>query len=89
MAFLNPLYCSNAGIVPPTGGSAVPDAGWQEHWNIHAMAHVWAARALVPEMTRRGRGYLLNTASAAVIFSETSVKSPWSACNEQGMTVRL
>lgn len=64
------LYCSNAGIVEPVGGYDVPDEGWQEHWNIHVMAHVWAARCLVPEMARRGRGYLLNTASACA--------PPWS-----------
>jgi len=29
------------------------------------MAHVYAARAVLPGMLKRGRGYLLNTASAA------------------------
>ena len=29
------------------------------------MAHVWAARAVLPEMVERGEGYLLSTASAA------------------------
>jgi NAD(P)-dependent dehydrogenase (short-subunit alcohol dehydrogenase family) len=59
------LFCSNAGVGPPTGGVEVPDDGWQTHWNIHVMAHVWAARALAPAMARRGEGYLLSTASAA------------------------
>jgi NAD(P)-dependent dehydrogenase (short-subunit alcohol dehydrogenase family) len=59
------LFCSNAGIAPPVGGVEVPDEGWQKHWNIHVMAHVWAARALAPAMVERGEGYLLNTASAA------------------------
>lgn len=59
------LFCSNAGIGPPVGGVEVPDDGWQTHWNIHVMAHVWAARALVPAMAGRGEGYLLSTASAA------------------------
>jgi NAD(P)-dependent dehydrogenase (short-subunit alcohol dehydrogenase family) len=58
-------FCSNAGVGPPTGGVEVPDDGWQTHWNIHVMAHVWAARALAPVMVRRGEGYLLSTASAA------------------------
>jgi NAD(P)-dependent dehydrogenase (short-subunit alcohol dehydrogenase family) len=59
------LFCSNAGVGRPSGGVEVPDDGWQTHWNIHVMAHVWAARALAPVMVRRGEGYLLSTASAA------------------------
>lgn len=59
------LFCSNAGIVPPVGGIDVPEDGWRKHWDIHVMAHVWAARALVPAMAERGEGYLLSTASAA------------------------
>jgi NAD(P)-dependent dehydrogenase (short-subunit alcohol dehydrogenase family) len=34
------------------------------------MAHVWAARALLPEMLERGEGYLLSTASAAGILTQ-------------------
>jgi NAD(P)-dependent dehydrogenase (short-subunit alcohol dehydrogenase family) len=62
------LFCSNAGVGRPSGGVEVPDDGWQTHWNIHVMAHVWAARALAPVMVRRGEGYLLSTASAAGIL---------------------
>jgi NAD(P)-dependent dehydrogenase (short-subunit alcohol dehydrogenase family) len=34
------------------------------------MAHVWAARALLPEMLERGDGYLLSTASAAGVLTQ-------------------
>ncbi|MEW6269136.1 MAG: SDR family oxidoreductase [Thermodesulfobacteriota bacterium] len=63
------LFCSNAGIVFE-GGVATPDADWQRMWSIHVMAHVFAARALVPRMLARGGGYLLQTASAAGLLSQ-------------------
>jgi NAD(P)-dependent dehydrogenase (short-subunit alcohol dehydrogenase family) len=36
------------------------------------MAHVWAARAMLPEMITRGEGYLLSTASAAGLLTQVS-----------------
>ncbi|WP_037573430.1 SDR family oxidoreductase [Phaeacidiphilus oryzae] len=58
------LFCSNAGIGSGAGLEA-PDAVWQACWDINVMAHVYAARAVLPGMLKRGRGWLLNTASAA------------------------
>ena len=36
------------------------------------MAHIWAARAVLPEMVERGEGYLLSTASAAGLLTQVS-----------------
>ncbi len=63
------LFCSNAGI-GIGGGPEVDNEGWQRIWDINVMAHVWAARHLVPRMIARGGGYLLNTASAAGLLSQ-------------------
>jgi NAD(P)-dependent dehydrogenase (short-subunit alcohol dehydrogenase family) len=62
------LFCSNAGIAIG-GGAEVPDAEWDRIWKINTMAHVWAARAVLPGMLARGEGYLLNTVSAAGLLT--------------------
>lgn len=63
------LFCSNAGI-GVRGGAEAANADWQRIWDINVMAHVWAARHLVPRMIARGGGYLLNTSSAAGLLSQ-------------------
>ena len=62
------LFCSNAGIVVE-GGPETPDGDWQRIWQINVMAHVYAARAVLPGMLARGQGYLLQTASAAGLLT--------------------
>lgn len=63
------VYFSNAGILGRLGGIELEDALWQKMWEIHGMAHVWAARAVLPEMVERGEGYFLVTASAAGLLN--------------------
>ena len=62
------IFCSNAGICE-LGDETVPDDDWTLNWNLHVMAHVYAARALAEKMAARGEGYLINTASAAGLLS--------------------
>ena len=66
------LFCSNAGICvgePDHSASASNDT-WQACWNIHVMAHVYAARAVLPSMIERGEGYFVQMASAAGLLSQ-------------------
>ncbi len=63
------LFVSNAGI-GFAGGAEVENEAWQLIWDVNVMAHVWAARHIVPRMLGRGGGYLLNTASAAGLLSQ-------------------
>lgn len=63
------IYFSNAGIIGAPGGLELDDRLWQKMWEIHGMAHVWAARAVVPEMVDRGEGYFAITASAAGLLN--------------------
>lgn len=63
------LFCSNAGIFTP-GDETVSNEAWQRIWDINVMAHIYAARAVLPAMLARGEGYLLNTASAAGLLSQ-------------------
>ena len=62
------LFCSNAGITLD-GGAEVPDSGWQQIMSINVMAHIYAARAVLPAMLARGEGYLLQTVSAAGLLT--------------------
>ncbi len=66
------LFFSNAGVPGPPGGPEAPDDELQATWEVNVMAHVWAARELVPEMVKRGDGYLLSTASAAGLLTQVS-----------------
>jgi NAD(P)-dependent dehydrogenase (short-subunit alcohol dehydrogenase family) len=63
------LFCSNAGIARGQGLETSNEV-WRQVLDVNVMAHVYAARALVPRMVKRGGGYLLNTASAAGLLAQ-------------------
>ncbi|SOY66658.1 SDR family oxidoreductase [Cupriavidus taiwanensis] len=63
------IFCSNAGIILRKGLDA--SAGeWQRIWDINVMAHIHAAKAVLPQMLERGDGYFVNTVSAAGLLSQ-------------------
>ncbi|MBX3287278.1 MAG: SDR family oxidoreductase [Actinobacteria bacterium] len=63
------LFVSNAGIGTGAGVEA-DDATWDRIWRVNVLAHVHAARAVLPSMLARGEGYLLSTASAAGLLTQ-------------------
>jgi len=73
------LFVSNAGVafgdgesgaISAEGGLNPVDDRWEACWQINVMAHVFAARALVPRMLERGTGKFINIASAAGLLSQ-------------------
>jgi NAD(P)-dependent dehydrogenase (short-subunit alcohol dehydrogenase family) len=64
------LFFSNAGIAGAPGGPEITDADWDLLWRVNVMSHVWAARALLPQMLERQQGYLVSTASAAGLLAQ-------------------
>lgn len=63
------LFASNAGFVT-TAGLEDDNVRIQAMWEVHVMAHMYAARAVLPGMIANGEGYLLNTASAAGLLTQ-------------------
>ena len=63
------LLCNNAGI-GVGGGPETSNEDWQRIWEINVMAHIYATRAALPDMLKRGEGYILNTASAAGLLTQ-------------------
>jgi NAD(P)-dependent dehydrogenase (short-subunit alcohol dehydrogenase family) len=62
------LFCSNAGIAVD-GDEHTPTSEWERCWDVNVMAHVYAARVVLPGMLARGDGYLLQTVSAAGLLT--------------------
>jgi NAD(P)-dependent dehydrogenase (short-subunit alcohol dehydrogenase family) len=71
------LFCANAGIggVQGLGGD---DADWARAIDVNVMAHVRAARLLLPDwLEREGGGYFVTTASAAGLLTQVGA-APYS-----------
>lgn len=67
------IFCSNAGVTDPAPGDlGQPVSAWQRIVDVNMMAHVWAARAVLPAMLARGDGYLLQTISSAALITGPS-----------------
>src|SRR5580704_15510645 len=62
------IYCSNAGTVAGSGPET-PDELWQRAWEVNTLAHVRAARLLLPGWLSRGAGTFVVTASAAGLLT--------------------
>jgi NAD(P)-dependent dehydrogenase (short-subunit alcohol dehydrogenase family) len=70
------LYCANAGIAR-RGGPEASEEDWADSWNVNVMAHVRAARLLLPRWLERGSGHLICTVSAAGLLT-TPGSAPYS-----------
>ncbi len=62
------IYCANAGLASPGDVFADEDV-WAAAWDVNVMAHVRAARALLPQWLERGSGRFVTTASAAGLLT--------------------
>jgi len=79
------LFCSNAGI-GVEGDCWVPDREWLRSWEINVMAHVYAARAVLPSMLARKEGYLLQTVSAAGLLTQLG-SAPYSVTKHAALSL--
>ena len=78
------IYCSNAGIAFG-GGPEASDQAWRKSWDVHVMAHVYAARALLPGMRARGEGYIVGTISAAALLNHI-LAAPYAVTKAAGLS---
>jgi NAD(P)-dependent dehydrogenase (short-subunit alcohol dehydrogenase family) len=66
------IFCSNAGYSDEVGNLVQTIDAWRRIVDVNLMAHVWAARRVVPGMIERGEGYLLQTVSSAALITGPS-----------------
>ncbi|WP_323767822.1 SDR family oxidoreductase [Antarctobacter sp.] len=82
------MLISNAGFARGAmdGPCSVPDDLWQDSWDVHVMAHLRAARLVLPAMRARGHGWLVNVASAAGLLSQIG-DAPYSASKHAAVSL--
>src|SRR5580658_10474798 len=78
------LYCANAGIAR-IGGPEAAEADWEDSWQVNVMAHVRAARLLLPAWLDRGSGHLICTVSAAGLLAMPG-GAPYSATKHAALS---
>ncbi|HET6592370.1 MAG TPA: SDR family oxidoreductase [Xanthomonadales bacterium] len=67
------VFVSNAGVAfgdGPDGAASAPNESWRSCLDVNLMAHVYAARTMIPRMKSRGGGCLVNVASAAGLLCQ-------------------
>jgi NAD(P)-dependent dehydrogenase (short-subunit alcohol dehydrogenase family) len=67
------IFVSNAGVAfgdGPDGAASAPNEHWRACLDINLMSQVYAARTMIPRMTERGGGCLVNVASAAGLLCQ-------------------
>ncbi len=67
------IFVSNAGVAfgdGPQGAASAPNKHWQACLDVNLMAHVYAARVMIPLMSERGGGCLVNVVSAAGLLCQ-------------------
>lgn len=75
------MWFANAGVDLGSGLDSTED-DWARSWDVNVMAHVRAARLLVPDWIERGEGWFVATASAAGLL--TMIDAPAYSVTKHG-----
>lgn len=78
------VWASNAGVA--TGRGLGDNDDWERAIGVHMLAHVYAARHVLPRMVQRGRGHFLITASAAGLLTEVYL-APYSVTKHGSVAI--
>jgi NAD(P)-dependent dehydrogenase (short-subunit alcohol dehydrogenase family) len=67
LAGLGGIDClvNNVGVARQAKFEEVPDAEWDEYWQLNLMSHMRTIRAALPTMRERGGGAIVNVSSTA------------------------